>query len=58
MRKNPIARTIKKRAKGYRTHLGETPGAGIKSMEARGKTNASGHATYRVSAPQTRPKIF
>ena len=56
-RKNPIARTIKKKEKGFRTHLGETPGAGLKSKEDRAKTHAGGTAKVRVTGPQHKAKV-
>lgn len=53
MRKNPTAKTIKRKAKGYRTKLAVTPTGGMKSMQDREKTSAGGKAGYRISAPQT-----
>lgn len=58
MRKNPIARTVRRHAKGWRTNLGVTPTAGVKSLEKRGKTSASGKASYRATTEQKHAKIF
>lgn len=55
-RKNPTARTVRKKQKGFRTNLGVTTGAGIKSKEDRAKTHAGGNAKETVKAEQHKAK--
>ncbi len=55
-RKNPTARTVKRKTKGYRSGLGLTPGGGLKAAEDRAKTHAGGNAKVRVTMPQHRVK--
>jgi len=55
-RKNPTARTVKSRTKGYRGGLGVTPGGGRKAKDDRAKTHAGGDAKVRVTMEQHKVK--
>lgn len=56
-RKNPISRTIRKKQRGYRSGLGITSSAGIKSAEDRAKTHAGGKAKVRATGEQHKAKV-